>query len=203
MTATTRRPASIAVGFAALCVCLASCSAKSNNAQASAGTSKADVTAAAASDATAQASASADGSTPADGAAPAHGSIDPCSLLTDAEASTALGGPAAHKVADPKAGIGGADLPVTENLCSYNLITSDQTGHEIYIGVFDGANRKYFDETANDSDHSAVPGLGDSATADAQIDVFVFSKGTMLEIYGSLGDGDQLQQIAKLAIAKL
>lgn len=197
MTRTNRRPASIVIGFAALCVCLASCSAKSNNAQAAAGTSGADATAAAATDATVQASA------PANSAAPAHGSIDPCSLLTDSEASTALGGPAEHKVADPKTGIGGVDLPVTENRCSYNLVTSDQSGHEIYIGVFDGANRQYFDETANDSDHSAVPGLGDSATADSHTDVFVFSKGTMLEIYGSLGDGDQLQQIAKLAIAKL
>jgi hypothetical protein len=203
MTSTTRRPASIIACFAALCVCLASCSAKTKDAQAAAGTSKADVTAAAASDAPAPASAPVDGAAPASNTAPAHGSIDPCSLLTDAEASTALGGPAAHKLADPKTGIGGADLPVTENRCSYNLITSDQTGHEIYIGVFDGANREYFDETANDSDHSAVPGLGDSATADAQVDVFVFSKGTMIEVYGSLGDGDQLQQIAKLAIAKL
>lgn len=197
MTTTTRRPASFVIGLAAVCVCLVSCSAKSSNTQASAGTPKAAATAAAASDAPA------DGSTPADGAAPAHGSIDPCSLLTDAEASAALGGPAAHVLADPKTGIGGVDLPVTENRCSYHLITSDQTGHEIYIGVYDGANRKYFDETANDSDHSAVPGLGDSATADAQIDVFVFSQGTMLEVYGSLGDGDGLQQIAKLAIAKL
>jgi hypothetical protein len=192
MTRTTRRPTSIVIGFAALCVCLVSCSAKSSNTQASAGTTKAGESAAATSDAPA-----------ADSAAPAHGSVDPCSLLTDSEASTALGGPAAHAVADPKTDIGGIDLPVTENLCSYNLITSDQTGHEIHVGVFDGANRTYFDETANDSDHSAVPGLGDSATADAQIDVFVFSKGTMIEVYGSLGDGDQLQQIAKLAIAKL
>jgi hypothetical protein len=195
MTSTTRRPAGIFLGIASLCVCLVSCSAKSNNAQA--GTPKAGVSAAA------TASTSTDGSAPAHSAAPARGAIDPCSLLTDSEASTALGGPAAHQLADPKTGIGGVDLPVTENRCSYNLITSDQTGHEIYVGVFDGANRKYFDETANDSDHSAVPGLGDSATADAQIDVFVFSKGTMLEIYGSLGDGDGLQQIAKLAIAKL
>jgi hypothetical protein len=197
MTPTTRRPASFVIGLAALCVCLVSCSAKSSNTQASAGTPKAGETAAAASDAPAPASA------PTNSAGPVHGSIDPCSLLTDAEAGIALGGKAAHELADPKTDIGGVDLPVTENLCSYNLVTSDQSGHEIYIGVFDGANRKYFDETANDSDHSALPGLGDSATVDGHSEVFVFSKGTMLEIYGSLGDGDQLQQIAKLAIAKL
>ena len=185
------------MGFVALCVCLASCSAKSNKAQAAAGTSGADATAAAASDATVQASA------PAHSAAAVHPSIDPCSLLTDSEAGIALGGKAAHELADPKTDIGGVDLPVTENLCSYNLVTSDQSGHEIYIGVFDGANRKYFDETANDSDHSALPGLGDSATVNGHSEVFVFSKGTMIEVYGSLGDGDQLQQIAKLAIAKL
>ena len=195
MTSTTRRPASFVVGFAALCVCLASCSAKSNNANASAGTSKADATAAAASDATAQA--------PADSAKPVRASIDPCSLLTDTEAGTALGGKAVHDLADPKTDIGPPGLPVTENRCSYNLVTGDGSGHEIYIGVFDGANRDYFDQTAVDSDHSAVPGLGDSATVENHSDVFVFSKGTMIEVYGSLGDGDQLQQIAKLAIAKL
>lgn len=197
MTRTNRRPPSIVVGFAALCVCLASCSAKSNNAQAAAGTSGADATAAAATDATVQASA------PANSVAPVHGSVDPCSLLTDGEAGIALGGKAAHELADPKTDIGGVDLPVTENICSYNLVTSDQSGHDIYIGVFDGANRKYFDETANDSDHSAVPGLGESATVENHTDVLVFSKGTMIQVYGSLGDGDQLQQIAKLAIAKL
>jgi hypothetical protein len=197
MTCTTRRPASIVIGFAALCVCLASCSAKNSKTEASAGTPKAGATAAAASDATAQASA------PANSEAPVHGSLDPCSLLTDAEAGIALGGKAAHELADPKTDIGGVDLPVTENICSYNLVTSDQTGHDIYVGVFDGANRKYFDETANDSDHSAVPGLGDSATVENHTDVFVFSKGTMIQVYGSLGDGDELQQIAKLVIAKL
>jgi hypothetical protein len=197
MTRTTRRPAGFVVAFAALCVCLASCSAKSKEAQASAGTPKAGETAAAASDAPVQASA------PANSAAPVHGSIDPCSLLTDAEAGIALGGKAAHELADPKTDIGGVDLPVTENLCSYNLVTSDQSGHEIYIGVFDGANRKYFDQNAIDSDHSALAGLGDAASVNGHSEVFVFSKGTMIEVYGSLGDGDQLQQIAKLAIAKL
>jgi hypothetical protein len=193
-TSTARRSIGLLGAVAALCVGLVACSAKSSTTQASGGTPTAGASAPAG-----------DSAAPADSTAPAAkgAAIDPCRLLTDSEASTALGGPAAHAVADPKTGIGGIDLPVTENLCSYNLITSDQTGHEIYVGVFDGANRKYFDETANDSDHSAVPGLGDSATADAQIDVFVFSKGTMLEIYGSLGDSDGLQQIARLAIAKL
>ncbi len=202
MTFTNRRPASFIVGFAALCVCLASCSAKSNNANASAGTSKADATAAAASDATAQAGAPVDSAAPADSAKPVRASIDPCSLLTDSEAGIALGGKAEHDLADPKTDIGGVDLPVTENLCSYNLVTSDQSGHDIYVGVFDGANRTYFDETANDSDHSALPGLGDAATAAGQHEFYVFSKGSMVEVYGSL-DGNGLQKVAELVVAKL
>jgi hypothetical protein len=195
MTSATRRPASFVVGFAALCVCLASCSAKSSNAQASGGTTKAGASAPAAASDPAQASA------PADSAAPAHGTVDPCSLLTDSEASTALGGPAAHVVVAARDAGNGSGLKVTENRCNYNLITSDQSGNNIYVDVFNGANREYFDETADNSDHSALPGLGDSATA-AQNEVYVFSKGTMLLIYGSL-DGDGIQNVAKLAIAKL
>ena len=178
-----------------LCVCVASCSAKSNNAKS--GTPTAAPTAAAASNAAAGDSA------PANSAAPARGAVDPCTLLSDSEASTALGGPAKHATVAPRDGANGSGLVVTENRCTYDLITSDQSGHDIYVSVYNGANREYFDETAKDSDHTAVPGLGDSATATAHNDVFVFSKGTMLEIYGSLGDGDGLQQIARLAIAKL
>jgi hypothetical protein len=137
-----------------------------------------------------------------DSAGPVAGKhIDPCSLLTDGEASTALGGPAKHVVVAARDAGNGSGLKVTENRCNYDLIASDQSGHDIYVDVFNGANRDYFDQTADNSDHSALPGLGDAATA-AQNEVYVFSKGTMLLVYGSL-DGDGIQKIAKLTISKL
>lgn len=138
---------------------------------------------------------------PAADSAAAGQAPDPCSLLTDAEASTALGGPATHKAGGSRDASNGNGVVVTENRCQWDLITSDQSGHDIWIGVYAGGNRAYYDDAAND--HStAIPGLGDAATGDS-VHVWVFSKGTTLQIYGSLAAADGLQQIAAVAIAKL
>lgn len=127
--------------------------------------------------------------------------IDPCSLLTDAEAGIALGGPASHQSVPAKdATI--AQATVTENRCSYELVTSDQLGHQIYLAVFDGADRRYYDQTSDSHNFNPIQGLGDAATGSAN-EVHVFSKGVALEIYGSVPAADGLQHVAALAIAKL
>jgi hypothetical protein len=96
----------------------------------------------------------------------------------------------------------GSGVVVTEKGCHYTLITSDQSGHGIQVAVYAGADRQYFDGEAIRFGPPAIPGLGDAASGDA-IHVFVFAKGTMLQIYGSLAPDDGLQQVARLAIAKL
>ena len=120
---------------------------------------------------------------------------DPCSLLTLPEASGLLGGPAEVHVGKTTS----EDLGVTEKTCEWKLITSDQLGHDLWIGVYGAADRNYFSQHTHGP---AIPGLGDAAAGD-QREVFVFSKGTMLQTYGSLPVDNGVQQAARFAIAKL
>lgn len=145
------------------------------------------------------------GSANAPPSATATAPADPCSLLTIAEASTALGGPAASNPEGSKDATLYPDLKVTEKTCSFRLITSDQLGHDIYISVYGGADQNYFSQATGHA--PAIAGLGEGANGDAR-HVFVFSKGTMLQIYGSLPNNegptaDGIEKLARLAIAKL
>lgn len=129
-------------------------------------------------------------------------SVDPCTLLTPAEAASLLGGPAQHKADPPKVIVQANGLDVTGHTCDYSLVTSDQLGHDIRIEVEAGATRSYFDQDIQPSDETAISGLGDVAFGSSN-HVKVFSKNTMLQVYGSLAAADGLQQAARLAIAKL
>jgi hypothetical protein len=133
---------------------------------------------------------------PATGAAAA--APDPCSLLTIPEASSALGGPAVAKIghSTDRTATG---VKVTEKTCEWDLVTSDQMGHDIWVGVFGGADRNYFDQMANGP---AIPGLGEAAKGTNR-EVFAFRKGSMIVVYGSVLADDGLQTLARLAIAKL
>ena len=182
MTTTRRRTAAGLI--AAGCVLLSACNS---------GT-KAEGTTAVQANASTAAEPSSDGKK-------AAATIDPCGLLTDAEAGSALGGPASHQSVEAKDATV-AQAKVTENSCSYELITSDQLGHQIYLGVFNGADRRYYDQTSDSHAFTAIPKLGDAATGNAN-EVHVFSKGVALEIYGSVPAADGLQRVAALAIAKL
>ena len=130
--------------------------------------------------------------------APAAKAPDPCTLITDDEAASLLGGPATHTPGAPRNASDGG-LTVTENLCAFRLVTSDQSGHEIQVADYAGADRNFFNQKASGQ---PVSGLGDAATGDT-IHVYVFSKGVMLQVYGSLGAEDGLQQAARFAIARL
>ena len=68
--------------------------------------------------------------------------------------------------------------------------------------VYAGADRSYFDQSGSASDFPPISGLGDAAKGSA-IDVKVFSGTTMIEIYGSVAAPTGLQDIARLAIARL
>ncbi len=136
----------------------------------------------------------------AESPAPAAAAPDPCSLISDTEAGTLLGGPASHKAGGSRDASNGSGVVVTENRCEWNLITSDQLGHDLWVAVYAGADRAYFNDAVT---HEApIPGLGDAATGDS-IHVRVIAKGTVLQIYGSLPGSNGLQQAAALAIAKL
>lgn len=128
--------------------------------------------------------------------------VDPCTLLTPAEAASLLGGPAQHRADPPKVVVKGNGLDVTGYTCAYSLVTSDQLGHEIRIEVEAGATRSFFDQDIQSGDGAPIPGLGDAAYGSSS-DVKVFSKNTMIQVYGSLDAADGLQQVARLAIAKL
>ena len=141
-------------------------------------------------------SAALDSGAPASDATAAATAPDPCSLITDAEAGTLFGGPASHKISDPRK----ISDVVTENLCEWDLITSDQLGHDLWVAVYAGADRAYFNDAV--TGETPIPGLGDAATGDS-IHVYVISKGTVLQIYGSLPASDGLQQAAAIAIGKL
>jgi hypothetical protein len=141
-----------------------------------------------------------DSGAPAADATAAATAPDPCSLITDAEAGTLFGGPAAHKAGGSSDASNGSGVVVTENLCEWNLITSDQLGHDLWVAVYAGADRAYFNDAV--THETPIPGLGDAATGDS-IHVYVISKGTVLQIYGSLPASDGLQQAAAIAIGKL
>jgi hypothetical protein len=135
-------------------------------------------------------------------AAPARRVIDPCTLLTPAEAASLLGGATQHSADPPKVVAQGNGLDVTGHTCEYRLVTSDQSGHDIRIEVEAGATRSYFDQDTESGDGAPVSGLGDAAHGTSR-DLTVFSKNTMIQVYGSLGAADGLEQAAQLAIAKL
>lgn len=141
-----------------------------------------------------------DSGAPAADATAAATAPDPCSLITDAEAGTLFGGPAAHKAGRSSDASNGSGVVVTKNLCEWDLITSDQLGHDLWIAVYAGADRAYFNNAV--THETPIPGLGDAATGDS-IHVHVISKGTVLQIYGSLPASDGLQQAAAIAIGKL
>ena len=89
---------------------------------------------------------------------------------------------------------------VTENRCQWDLITSDQLGHDLWVAVYAGADRAYFDNAiAHDP---TIQGLGDAANGTTN-HVYVISKGIVLQIYGSLPASDGLRQAAAIAIGKL
>ncbi|MDB4955200.1 MAG: hypothetical protein JWO36_2769 [Myxococcales bacterium] len=134
--------------------------------------------------------------------APTDKTPDACSLLTDVEAGAFLGGPANHKDEGPRDASNGNGVKVTEHRCSYRLVTSDQLGHEIYVAVYEAADRAYFDDTGTKTGNEPIAGLGEGAKGLAN-HVYVFNKGTMLQIYGSIPEGKTLQDVARLAIAKL
>jgi hypothetical protein len=136
--------------------------------------------------------------------APAAKAPDACSLLTDAEAGAALGGTAHHidKGSKDAYATNSNDVKITEALCNYELVTSNQLGHDIYVAVYANAERSFFDQTGTKTDNPVIAGLGDAAKGLSN-HVYVFSKGTMIQIYGSLGSETGLQDIARIAIAKL
>ena len=135
-------------------------------------------------------------------AAPATDAVDPCRLLTDAEAGAALGGPAHHVERDPSDASNGNGITVTERRCEYNLITSDQLGHDIWVGVYDGADREYYDETGSANESTQISGIGDAAKGNASV-VYAVRGGTMIEMYGSVVNTSTLADLPRLAVAHL
>jgi hypothetical protein len=132
---------------------------------------------------------------------PAAHAPDPCSLLTDTQASSVLGGAATHHAEDPRDASNGSGVTVTDVTCTYELITSDQLGHNIKITVYGGADRAYFDDKV--THEPVISGLADAAAGNPTDHIFVISKGTVLQIYGSVASADGLQQVAQDAIANL
>ena len=142
----------------------------------------------------------------ADSSAPAAAAPDPCSLLTDAEAGTLLGGPATHKTGGSKDASNGSGVVVTENRCEWDLVKSSGLGYDLWITVYAGADRAYFDDLV--THETPIPGLGEAAAghpfeSGGFSEVEVISKGTVIGIYGSLPARDGIQQAAALAVAKL
>jgi hypothetical protein len=148
------------------------------------------------------------------GSAPEHGSnsaaqapapstaLDACSVISDVEAGSALGGPAHHTDKGTRNASNGNGVVVTEHRCSYDLVTSDQSGHGFYVAVYAAADREYFNEAGTKVDNQPIVGLGDAAKGSSN-HVYVFAKGAMLQIYGSLGAETGLQDLARIAIGKL
>lgn len=135
-------------------------------------------------------------------AAPATQAVGPCSLLTDVEAGAALGGPAHHAEKDPTDASNGNGVTVTERRCEYNLITSDQLGHDIWVAVYNGADREYYNETGSTNENTLIAGIGDAAKRNGSV-VYAFSIGTMMEIYGSVVTTSSLADVTRLAVAHL
>ncbi len=134
-------------------------------------------------------------------ASPASTAPDPCSLLTDAQANRAFGGPTSHKAGTSRDASIISGSVVTETSCEWNLVTSDQLGHDLWIAVYTGADRNYFNQTVDGK--TAIPGLGDGAAGDPNGDLYVFSKGTVLQLYGSLPGTESIQAVAAVAITNL
>jgi hypothetical protein len=118
--------------------------------------------------------------------------------LTDAQANKAFGSPTSHKAGTSKDASIISGSVVTETLCEWDLVTSDQLGHDLWIAVYAGTDRNYFDQTVDGK--PAIPGLGDAAAGDSSRDLYVFSKGTVLQVYGSLPGTDSIQAVAAVAI---
>jgi hypothetical protein len=144
----------------------------------------------------------------ADSSAPATAAPDPCSLLTDAEAGTLLGGPATHKTGGSKDASNGSGVVVTQNRCEWDRVKSSGLGYDLWITVYSGADRAYFDDLV--THETPIPGLGEAAAGYPFSDggggfseVEVISKGTVIGIYGSLPARDGIQQAAGIASAKL
>lgn len=127
---------------------------------------------------------------------------DPCSLITDAEAATLFGGPATHKAGDSKDASNGNGVVVTENRCEYDEVKSSQLGYDLWVAVYAGADRAYFDDVSSPDDAPPIAGLGDAAKGTAD-NIYVISKGTVLELYGSLPTPDAFKQAVGVAISKL
>jgi hypothetical protein len=142
----------------------------------------------------------------APGATASTNSQDPCSLITDAEAGTLFGGAATHKTGGSKDASNGSGVVVTENRCEWDLVKSDQLGHDLWVAVYAGADRAYFDDLVTHA--TPIPGLGEAAAGDPFAsggfsEIEVISKGTVIGIYGSLPTRDGIQHAAALAVAKL
>jgi len=123
-------------------------------------------------------------------------------VITDADAAAVLGGPVKHEDEGSSDASNGNGVKVTEGRCSYVKITSDQLGHQLYIAVYANADREYFNQTGTKTGNGVIAGLGDAAKGTETNHIYVFSKGTMLQLYGSL-DGAGLMNIARVAVAKL
>ena len=135
-------------------------------------------------------------------AAPATDAVDPCSLLTDTEAGAALGGPAHHVERDPSDASNGNGVTVTERHCEYTRIIGDQSGHDIWVGVYNGADREYYNETGSTNENTEIADIGDAAKGNS-INVYAFSSGTMIQVYGSVVTTSSLADLARLAVAHL
>jgi hypothetical protein len=136
---------------------------------------------------------------------PAKAAPDPCSLLTIAEASAALGGPAKFSRGETTDRPMIPGLKVTERVCDFVEVKGSQLGLNIKLAVYDGADRNYFDQSGGHA--PVIPGLGDAAKGTAS-ELIVFSKGTMVQLYGSLPndaptEAIRFQTLARQAIAKL
>ena len=141
----------------------------------------------------------------ADSSGPAAAAPDPCSLITGAEAGTLLGGPATHKAGGSSDASNGSGVVVTKSLCEWDLVTSDQLGHDLWVAVYAGADRAYFSDKV--THETPIPGLGDAATGVGDAgdfrEVHVISHGTVIGIYGSLPASNGIQQAAGVAVANL
>ena len=137
---------------------------------------------------------------PAAGATAATTAPDPCSLISDTEAGTLLGGPAKHQAGASRDASNGSGVVVTENRCEWNRITGSGLGYDLWVAVYAAADRAFYNDKV--THETPIPGLGDAAAGESD-HLFVISKGIVLQIYGSLPASDGMQQAAAVAIAKL
>ena len=147
-----------------------------------------------------------DSGSPAPGATAVANAPDPCSLFTDAEAGTLLGGIATHKTGGSKDASNGSGVVVTQNRCEWDLVKSSGLGYDLWITVYAGADRAYFDDLV--THETPIPVLGEAAAgrpfeSGGFSEVEVISNGTLIGVYGSLPARDGIQQAAGIASAKL